>query len=82
MVRFGPPVEHLLPSDFTAIVVLVSHSVRTDVESQANRLSRVLHVAATLHDVLWSDLEGRWAIFLFEAASKVALMVVLPLEHA
>ena len=42
----------------------------------------MLHVASSLHDVLRGDLKSCWAVFLFEAACEVALMVVLPLEHA
>jgi len=42
----------------------------------------MLHVASSLHDVFRGNLEGCRAVFLFEAACKVALMVVLPLEHA
>lgn len=41
----------------------------------------MLHVTSSLHDVFRGDFEGCWAVFLFEAASEVALMVVLPLEH-
>ena len=82
VIRLGPSVQHLLPAIFAAIVVLVSHRVWSNVKSQADRLSCVLHVAATLNDILGCDLEGRWTIFLLEAASEVALMVVFPLKHA
>ena len=82
MVRLGSPVQHLLPSDFAAIVVLVAHSVGADVQCQADGLCGLLHVTAALDNVLGCDFEGRRAVLLLKAAREVTLVIVLPLEHA
>ena len=82
VIRLRPSIQHLLPSDFTAIIVLVAHCVWTDVQSQTDGLGGLLHVAATLNDVLRCNFEGSRAVFLLEAPGEVALVVVLPLEHA
>ena len=38
------------------------------------------HVTASLHDVLWLDLESCRVVNLLEVAREVALMIVLPFE--
>ena len=74
--------QELLPPVLASIVVLVAHGVGTHVQSQANSLGSMLHVAASLDDIFRGYLEGGWAVFLFEAPCEVALMIVLPFEHA
>ena len=64
----GPSVEDLLPSDTSTAVVLVAHRVGSDIQSEADRLSGVLHVATSLHDVLWGDLKGCWTVLLLKVA--------------
>ena len=64
------------------IAVLVTHSVVAYIKRQADGLSRILHVASALDDVFRRDIEGGMTVFLFEATSEVALMIVLPLDDS
>ena len=78
MVGFRASAEKLLPSVLAAIVVLVAHGVRADVERQANGLSGMLHITASLNDVFRGYGEGSRTVLLLEASCEEALMVVLP----
>ena len=82
VIRFGPTLENMLQPVLVAIVVLVAHGVRANIEGEADGLRCLLHVAPTLHNVVRRDLEGRRAVLLLKAAGEVALMVVLPFKHA
>ena len=82
VVRLGPPVEEVLHSTVATIWVLVAHSVCTYIQSQADGLRRLLHVAPSLDNILRSDFKGSWAILLLECACEVALMIVLPLKQS
>ena len=71
--------KDLLPTYLATIVILVSHSIWANIERQANCLSSMLHVTATLDDVLRGYLKGCRTIFLLEASCEVTLMIILPL---
>ena len=78
MVSFCASTQKLLPSVLATIVVLVAHGVRADVERQADGLSGMLHIAASLNDVFRGYSEGSRTVLLLKASCEVALMVVLP----
>ncbi len=78
MVSFRASAQKLLPSVLASIVVLVAHGVGADVERQANSLSGMLHITASLDDVFRGYSEGGRTVLLLKASCKEALMVVLP----
>ena len=67
MVCFFLDPDELLPPTLPSIIELVTHRVAADIKSKTDGLRCILHVAAALDDVLWSDIEGSWAILLLEA---------------
>jgi hypothetical protein len=77
--------DQLLPAALTFLRVLlvhISHALRPDVKSKANGILGVLHVAATLHDVLRQQVKGDRAIDLLEEPAEEAKVVVFPLNLA
>lgn len=74
--------HELFEAALASIIVLVAHGVRAHVQGQAQGHGRILHVATSLHNVLRCDVEGSWAVLLFETAAEVALVIVLPLDNA
>ena len=82
VIGFRTSIRDLFPSSFAGREELVAHGVRSDIQRQAESLSCILHVTAALDYVLWSNFKGSRAIFLFEAACEVPLVVVLPFEQA
>ena len=82
MIGLCAPEQKLLPPVLSTIVVLVTHGVGTNVESQTDGLSGMLHIAPTLNDILWGNLEGSRTILLLKAPCKEALVIVLPFQHS
>ena len=68
MICFLLPHDELSPSALTLVIELVSHGSRANIESKANGLSRVLHVATPLNDVFRCDIKGSWAVLLLKAS--------------
>jgi len=81
----SPCLDELLPATFPLFAVLlvhVAHALGSHIESQADGVLGILHVAATLHDVLWLEVEGDRAVNLLEKATEEAKVVVFPLDLA
>ena len=60
----------------------ITHGLQTHIQSQADHELTVRGVAAPMHNVLWLDLKRSWVINLFEIASEISLMVVLPFDES
>ena len=82
MIGLCAALKELLQPVLIAIVVLVTHCVWAYVQGQADSLSRLLHIAATLNNIFRGNFESCRAVLLLKAACKMALMIVLPLKHA
>jgi hypothetical protein len=79
VVSLSPSFKKLIQLPLTdVIVVLIAHGVITNVEYQADSLSRILHVTSALYYVFRGDIEGSRTVFLLEITAKVSLMIVLP----
>ena len=77
--------DQLLPSTLSLLAVFlihVTHALGADIERQADGVLGVLHVAATLHDVLGEQVKGDRAVDLLEEAREEAEVIVLPLDLA
>ena len=59
-------IQELLQTALASVVELVAHGEGANVERQADGLCGLLHVAASLHYVLWCDVEGCWTVLLLE----------------
>ena len=67
MVRFGAFGDKLFDTSLHALKILVAHCVSANIQGQADRLGCILHVAASLHDVLWCDVKCCRTVLLLEA---------------
>ena len=59
----------------------VTHCREANIKCKTDHELAVAHVATTLDNVLWSDLEGSWVVNLLEITCEVALVVVFPLDQ-
>ena len=83
MASMGPCFDKLLPPTLTLLgvfLVHVTHALGSNIKGQADSILGILHVASTLHDVLWHKVKSDWAIDLFEKAAEKAEMIILPLD--
>ena len=85
MTAAGLRLDQLLPAALPFLRVLlvhISHALGSDVKGEADGVLGVLHVAATLHNVLRQYVKGDRAVDLLEEPAEKAKVVVLPLDLA
>ena len=79
----GSCFDKLLPATLPLLGVFfvhVTHALGSNIKGQADSILGILHVASTLHDVLWLKVKCDRAIDLFEEAAEKAEMVIFPLN--
>ncbi len=85
MAPAGPRLDELLPATLSLLRILlvyVAHALGADVQGQADRILRVLHVAAALHNVFRQEVKGYRTVNLLEEATEEAEVVIFPLDLA